>query len=490
MTKFLKGLALLAALTSVVWIAVIWRWRSTPGDRGAGDLLLYLVVLPLVVFVLVLAARWAVRGALARQAALAAATAAATAAPQPGGAGAGERERGLCWALLGAWGAGPAGGDMPAVMAAAKAGTPGPAPDAELRDEHGLPVMCARTPSLDTAPVDEAWVQWRQSPNVPVDAARPPAHVMRALAALEPLLQAAGPTLQAWAGATASAARRPARVRVLAAWPEGWREPEQAWATAWLRMQWPGVAPGAIDADRWLLQPLPPGSSGPEAWQAADGLLLALERERCDDAVLLLACHSELGEAAVQAWERQGHLFCAAQRPKGRMPGEGAAVLLLARPGEPGLPDPREPVAWLHRPVCLRRDKPIDAPGRTTADVARQAVAQAFTAAGAGAAEAAALCSDADRHSPRATELFATTIDLLPDLDPVEDMCLMGAVQGHAGHTGALWAVAGAAAQALAHERPALALSLADGHWRMALIARHQPRFDPVASSATPSPTS
>jgi len=398
--------------------------------------------------------------------------------------GAGERERGLCWPLLGAWAAGPAGDDVAAVMEAAKTGSPGPAPDTELRDEQGLPVMCARSKSLEPAALELAWAQWRQSSAANADASRPAAHLMRALSALEPLLQQAGLKLQAWATATAKQAPRQARVRVLPAWPEAWSEPEQSWATAWLRTQWPHLAPGLVDADRWLLQPFPAGS-GPQAWQSADGLLLALERERCDDVVLLLACHSELSEAAVQAWERQGRLFSASERPKGRMPGEGAAVLLLARPGEQGMPDPREPVAWLHRPVCLRRDKSIDAPGRTTADATRQAVAQALTVAGAGAAEAAGLCCDADRHSPRATELFATTIELLPDLDPIEDMRLLGAVQGHAGHTGALWAVAGAAVQAQASERPALALSLADEHWRMALVVRHQPHAGPSKSPSS-----
>lgn len=483
MTNFLKGLALLAALTSVVWIAVIWHWRTTQRDMGAEDLLLYLVILPLVVFALVLAGRWAIRGARASQAAAATSVAAASssgAAPAAQAPSAGERERGLCWPLLGAWAAGPAGDDIAAVMEAAKAGAPGPAPDPELRDEHGLPVMCARARSLDTASVQQAWSQAPPSSADVVGAPSPATHLMRALAVLEPLLQEAGATLQAWAAAMAPEALRQARVRVLAVWPEGWTEAEQAGAEAWLRMQWPGLAAGMIGADRWLLQPLPMGS-GPQALQVADGLLLALERERCDDAVLLLACHSELGEAAVHAWELQGCLFSANQCPKGRMPGEGAAVLLLARPGEPGRPDPRQPLAWLHRPVCLRRDKSIDAPGRTAADVAKQAVAQALTVAGAGAAEAAGLCCDADRHSARATELFATTVELLPDLDPIEDMRLLGAVQGHAGRTGALWAVAGAAAQALATERPALAVSLADEHWRMALVVRHQPHVAPAS---------
>ena len=125
----------------------------------------------------------------------------------------------------------------------------------------------------------------------------------------------------------------------------------------------------------------------------------------------------------------------------------------------------------------------IDAPGRTSAEVARQAVADAIAVAGMDAAEVAALCSDADRHSPRATELFGTTIELLPGLDPVEDIRLLGVVQGHASQTGALWAVAGAALQACEAERPALALSLADAHWRMAMVVRHAPAM-PSASSA------
>jgi hypothetical protein len=93
------------------------------------------------------------------------------------------------------------------------------------------------------------------------------------------------------------------------------------------------------------------------------------------------------------------------------------------------------------------------------------------------------LCSDADRHSPRATELFGTTIELLPELDPIEDMRLLGVVQGHASHTGALWAVAGAALQAREAQRPALALSLADPHWRMAMVVRHA-TAEPTATPA------
>jgi hypothetical protein len=168
-------------------------------------------------------------------------------------------------------------------------------------------------------------------------------------------------------------------------------------------------------------------------------------------------------------------LFSADRHPKGLMPGEGAAVVLMMRPGPPEHAVQVDAMAWLHRPTCVRREKSIDAPGRTSADVARHAVSDAAAAAAVDAAELAALCSDAERHSPRATELFGTSIELMPGLDPVEDMRLLGVVQGHAAHTGAWWAVAGAALLSRQSERPALALSLADPHWRMALVVRHAP---------------
>ena len=76
MKSLIKGAALFVAVACVVWIAVLWRWRATQREMDAGDIVLYLAILPIVVFALVLAARWAVRGALERQDAQAAAAAA------------------------------------------------------------------------------------------------------------------------------------------------------------------------------------------------------------------------------------------------------------------------------------------------------------------------------------------------------------------------------------------------------------------------------
>lgn len=487
MKTFLKGLALLAAIASVVWIVVIWRWQATQRDIGVDDMLVYLVALPLVLFAFTLGMRWAVGGALARQAqAEAAATPAKSAAGREGSAGADAqagaaeaKERSFAWPVLGAWVTGPAGDDMGSILEAAKAGKPAPAPDGTLRDFDGLPILCARTEGLDSRPIEDAWSAWLEAQGQRGEA--PAGHAMaRALAALQPLLEQAAFVVDEWARALPEDKRPAARVRVLASWPAQCAEPELAWARSWLDQQVQDHSHRIFGAKQWLVQSLPAGS-GPQAWQHADALLLTLQREQRDDLVLLLACHSDISADAVEALGRERKLFSAGHHPKGHMPGEGAAAVLLARMGPPEQAATRQVLAWLHRPACLRRDKSIDAPGKTSAEVAGRAVADAIKVAQVSAEELAGLCSDADRHSARATELFATTIEQLPHLDANEEMRLVGVAHGHTRQTGALWAVAGAIKQAVDAERPVIALSLADEHWRMALVARHR-----LATAAVP----
>ncbi|HEX7639364.1 MAG TPA: hypothetical protein VF457_13290, partial [Burkholderiaceae bacterium] len=76
MKSLVKGAALFVALTCLVWIGVLWRWRATQRDMGVDDIVVYLGLLPVVVFALVLAGRWAVTAALAAQDGQAAAAAA------------------------------------------------------------------------------------------------------------------------------------------------------------------------------------------------------------------------------------------------------------------------------------------------------------------------------------------------------------------------------------------------------------------------------
>lgn len=485
MSKFIAGALLFLLMTAVLWTAVLWQWESTRHNMSVSDIVIYLGLLPLACFGLLLALRWAWRGAGERQAAAAAARASVAPAgtvAERDGAGE-EARRHATTLLLGAW-LRSAAGDAPAdLMDAAKAGEPRPSLDAELRDDNGMPLMAARIADLDTAELDAAAV-----PLVAATAAQQPqrqsmqpaTHVLRALTALQPPLTEAVLALQSWserfapadpqAPIPAGAARPPQRlVRMLVALPETWHAFECGFAQLWIE-QLVQEYSTEIPAQRFRVETHT--ASGPELWLKADQLLQSLARESRDDAVLLAACHSDLSGEAVAALEHARRLFSASACPKGVMPGEAAVTLLLALPGWPSAPqDERSPI-HLHRPAVSRRDKSIEAAGKVSSEFLQHACTQALAASRLEADSVKALVCDADQHSQRSTELFGTTLALLPDLDPTEDMRVLGTVTGHTGAAGTLAVVAAAAAQARSLEAPCAALSLGDPYFRLALVAR------------------
>ena len=157
MRQWLKGLALLVAITCLVWVGVLWYWQATSRDMSPEDIVLYLGLLPLVVFGLVLLARWALRAAVASAVAKEAAAAQAPTGASPAPTSAGQQERHAAFKLLASGLSCSAGQSAREVAGALADGAPRPAPDKVLRDDEGLPVICARIEPLDTAPLQEAW---------------------------------------------------------------------------------------------------------------------------------------------------------------------------------------------------------------------------------------------------------------------------------------------------------------------------------------------
>lgn len=481
MTSFIKGVALLVAVACVVWVAVLWRWETTRRAMAVDDIVIYLGLLPLVVFGFVLALRWAWRSAVARQAA-----AAAAAAPQPATAAAAtEAERPM--RLLAARALAACGSSVADILAAVQEGQPRPAPDADLRDADGLPVLTARIEDLKVNELTAAIAPLIAS----VRAQRPefasldmPEHALRALAALADPLQQALLDLSPWhelLGVESADRSTPpsakhgttqSLLRVVVGWPAGWSNFSQAVANEWLRSALSTATP--VPPLRQVVQSL--AGPGTALWFEAERLLLAMARDERRDVLLLAACHSDLSNAAVDALEAGQRLFSAQRRPRGVMPGEAAVVLLLAPFEWPADADAEsdEP-ALLHRAAIGQRDKSVEAAGRISSSVLADLAQQAITVSRLPPAEIAMLVCDADQHTRRGTELFGVTLELLPHLDAAEDLRLSGALTGDVGAASVLLVVAAAAALARSEGKPCLALALAEPQLRLALVARPQP---------------
>jgi hypothetical protein len=271
------------------------------------------------------------------------------------------------------------------------------------------------------------------------------------------------------------------RVRVLLGWPADWSAFEQelgrALAQALIVQGGGPIAPACYALTVHA-------GGGEELLLRADRLLQTLEREGHDEPVIVAACHSAISEAAIEALEREGVLFSSRHRPKGRMPGEAAAALVLANAAWPADPEADEPVQHLHRPAALRRDKSVEADGRVGGEIALQAMTQALAAGQLAADAVAALVCDADQHSARGAEFYGAGTGLLPHLDSGEDMRLIGTVTGAVGAVSALLVTACAAERAKAGEKPCLAVMLGDPFARLALLALPGAPQQPARDSA------
>lgn len=441
MQAFLRALGLLIATTCLVWVAVLWHWQATHRDMSSRDILVYLGALPLTLFALLWAARWAWLGASPHL------TPPAPLAPVPD-APAPPAATGASLALLDAHLLTPVGDSAAAVLNALAAGQPRPRLDPGWRDDRGLPVLTARVASIDDPDEEDAALEQ-------VWGTPPPEDVRRTWRLAKRVLQTA---LQHESDADPTGAPG---LRLSCAWPAAWAaetvgRAEQA-LRAWLEHAAPqrpcridtlGVGPDHADwsAVEARLQPLPSPGEPPSLW--------------------LLAAHSAVAPEALQRLQDSGLLF-SSHRPHGQLPGEAAVLLRLARP--PGTGEPPPP-AWtrLH-PVATSARLAESAPAASatrarTVDLVGLALAKAALRSPLGG-----LVSDASPQGSRTADACAALQEHGPDLDPLADHQALGALCGHLGPCSFPLAIALAAEAAHQTGRPWLALSTSNPAWPQAL---------------------
>ncbi|MFG6447141.1 hypothetical protein ACG0Z6_02660 [Roseateles sp. BYS180W] len=472
---WLRGLGLLVAVTCVVWVAVLWHWQGTHRDMSVEDILIYLGALPLTLFALLLAARWAWQGVEKR---LTAPEPAANPAETPAAAPTLARPP-KAMRVLGAYVTTPAGDTVGAMLDAAEKNDACADLSDTLYDAEGLPVMVSCVPELST----DALTQELEALNTDKsEHPEPSAALLRALSLLEAPLQQAAEALGAWHEAQAPVSQAAPRlhVRVLAAWPQFWNAAELQVAQTWLQSRlhkW-GSNVG-LPPSLWLMQP---SAAALPLWSQVERLADALRHERLGDALLVLATHSDVCEQRIQALDDVGQLFNA-RRPKGLIPGEAACAMVL---DEALLSQPAagaEDTPWLYAAALQQRDKSVDAPGRIGAKWSTAVLEQAMLSR-TEAPSASCVVNDADHHSPRGAEMFAAMHEKFPDLDAAQDQRMLGPLLGHVGAVAPLLVLASAAELARQSTKPCMALSVSDPLWRLAALAEPSPQ---AVTASTPS---
>jgi hypothetical protein len=198
----------------------------------------------------------------------------------------------------------------------------------------------------------------------------------------------------------------------------------------------------------------------------------------------VLAADSLVSDNDTTAMAAAQQLF-SGNNQRGRVPGEGAAALLLSSPSWPALPDAEPPLARLHRANLLRRDKSADASGRVSPQVLLQSAADALQASGWQATHVQHLTSDTDHRASRSGEVYETLQELLPHLDSSEHTLRLGVGCGDLGVARLLACVALTASQVQESQQPALVLGSFPAFERFAVVLT-----PPVAPPETPAAAS
>jgi hypothetical protein len=318
--------------------------------------------------------------------------------------------------------------------------------DPELLDDHGFPVVSARCEDAADEAVKEEIVEWQ------VLSGMTELHwgdaqwraLLLGTAVVRDLAREALAQLMPIEGT-------PPQLRLLPILPPGWTTEQRQAAGLWFRH--------TVSQFGWPVDQLARIEVARDATPATILGRCALDSQRPHAGVvsLLVACDSHVDQATVDGWAADGTLSTPT-RAQGRIPGEGAAGLLLA-----SLADAEQVAdavfAQLYPLLETRRDVSLDSAKR--AETQRMAdLAQAAVQAGARQlAEVSYLAADTDQRAGRALELMALASSALPRLDTTTDVAQAGVGTGSCGAVPFLCALALSRHAVLLNNAPALFMS-------------------------------
>ncbi|SEN05921.1 hypothetical protein SAMN05428959_1015 [Duganella sp. CF517] len=462
MRPWLSRSLIVAAAFAACWLGAVWYWRATRRMPGTDDLVIYLLLLPLLLVLLVWGASKLVAAAGAASAA-SAASATAPAAQTPSAAPPAAALAVLAGALRMPHGDGTA--QLADALLSRKANL---ALDPDLLNDSGYPILSGRVDDVDIAAQQDTMDEWLRAHHADTHFS---GEQWRALAlgsdvATELAAQLDGhPALAPYTDAVRAGKPPPPlpMLHVVALLPADWADAERTAAIGWLRhvvarYGWPAarLAPPLLAVHAQAALPLI-GQLANQARQEEQPLLC-----------LVLACGSHIGEASVEAWAGQGMLFDS-DHPQGRIPGEGAAGLLLADAAQGALFADQD-LPLMYPASSALRAASADTKQRGDVGLLAELAKQALATAGVDAANIAMLTADSDQRASRMTELLAMVSATLPELDPGEQLLTVAAACGDAGAVSTVAALVLAQQQVRDGAGPALCVTNLDPFHRGAVL--------------------
>lgn len=484
MATWLKRLLWLVAVFAVVWLAVIIYWQSTARMPSGMDLVLYMGLVPLMLF----GAGWGLHSAATSPPPKPAVAAAAT--PEERAAAAAqanqkviEQERTWSLGLVASALHTPQGASAAEVLAALQEGSIAQALDDELKTLDGFPAFAARVADLEDTPTQEALAQWQSEGDFPAITWSPVQHRALHLAAL--VLQELAskavehPAVQQYAANLASGRRVDEEavlpLRLILLWPGSWTAEHQAAANAWAQSL---VVAAGWPAQRVVMQANNAAQQDPIA--LLDFVTVTAHKAQLPTLGLLVACDSGIDQDFVDALQEKDMLY-GGKNPQGVRPGELAAGLLFADAQQARLMG-EGPYAQLHRASWSSRDKSADAKGRTSSALLTTVTNLALETAKLAAEEIAVLYADSDHKTSREAELAEVVQARFAELDTATDVLKVAQLSGSLQHMNTVATLCVAHQYVVDAQLPTLCMSLHDPLWRAAVVLSVLP--DAKAQSA------
>ncbi|AWL05396.1 hypothetical protein ACFOHT_16515 [Massilia oculi] len=332
--------------------------------------------------------------------------------------------------------------------------------DRELVDDDGLPVMSARCEQAGDQAVREEIADWLDSCTAP--APRFGDEGWRALVLGTTVLRELADRAAGLLGADEGA---PVTLQLALALPDDWQVEHRQAASMWcsqvlLRCGWPAARIG-------LAEPAAPAPLIARLAQQAEN---KAERKSASTATILLAFCSHVGQETVDRWSANGTLFTSF-RPRGRIPGEGAAGLLLA-PAADG-------AGIVHLSLEAEACDPASASLKRLSPQRLNTLAERLLQGAAIAPAAIAMVvADAGADTRHALELMEFGGATTPHLDNASDIVRLGPACGACGDVPFVAALALAAHAALEHDAPLLCVGNDAPDLRTLALVRPAPKLE------------